>query len=197
MQRALIPVILAALVAPSASGAVYLEIASVLAGPNGADSLDAVIGSPDTLGLYIWSDQPGATLLALRVDIVGTVWGSQSPDDTAYRFAGLGAFDPDGHFLFGDPGTLVGSSHIEGIDFFGDPAAGVTLPTSPGAALLIYSDLIGEAFTSGGGALPLLGGVIWLNNPQDFVTYGWYQSPSPGTLGVAGVGLIAVARRRR
>jgi hypothetical protein len=188
------------LAAGIAGAGVHIEIAALSEGADGLDTFGAVIGQPDPLGVWIWADEPGVEVKSVGFDILGAVFGSTVPDDSQYVFDAPGQADPSGLFLLAsDPGVLVDQSLIQGVFMSTFPlgAPPIVLPTDPGAALLIYTDLSGTAWAFTGGARPSDVSVFGAFSPiKDISLHGWYQIPAPAAAAPLALA-AAFARRRR
>lgn len=185
-----------------AHAGVHIEVSAAGEGPDGLDTFGAAIGQTDTLNVWIWSDEPGVFIQDIEFDLFATVFGSTEPNGAWYEIHSLGMPDPDDRFdLFAVTGVLVpDGSRISGVLMAALPTPGslVELLVGPGAAILVYQNFSGEPHVFTGGVLAT-NVTIRDGNFQALpvTSHGWYQIPAPGPIGVAGIGLIAVARRRR
>jgi hypothetical protein len=189
-----------ALSAGLATGAIYIEVDAMSAGPDGSDTFGAVIGQSDTLGVWIWSDEPEVDTYSISFDLVGTVYGSTQAYAGWFTFQSLGTPDPtNAYALDSSPGELTDAdARISGVTMIALPLDQflVELPTDEPLAL--YTGFSGTPFAFTGGAIAMNIEVLSTAGPvTDIVTYGWYQVPAPGMAGVmAGASVIATRRHR-
>lgn len=193
--------ILCLLAAPAAA-AIYMDIAPRFEGPDGQDTFGAAIGQTDTLKVWIWSDEPGVRIRDIQFDLIGTVYTSTDPNANWFEILSLGTTDPGNAFdLFALPGTLAADgSSITGVAMAALPLSGslVELPQGPNGALLLYENFTGRPHVFAGGVVAT-NIVVRDENFQTVpvISYGWYQSPSPGPIAMIACVGACVARRRR
>lgn len=185
----------------AAYAGIHVEIAAMSEGPDGFDTFGAAIGQTDTLGVWIWSDEPGVEVFTIEFDLVGTRFGQTTPNASWYEIQSLGTADPTGAFnLLAHSGDLIDSSRIANVVMLAlpIPSAQVAIPTSRDSALLIYDSFTGtpHVFTGGVTANAFnISGAAGMYT--DIEVHGWYQIPAPGTLAAFGsLGLLAARRRR-
>ncbi len=184
-----------------ANAGIHIEIAAMSEGPDGSDTFGAVIGQTDTLGVWIWSDEPGVEVFGIEFDLVGTVFGQTTPNPSLFQIQSLGTADPSGAFsLLADPGDLIDSSRNANVIMLTlpIPSAQVAIPDSRDSALLIYDSFTGMPNTFLGGVTANAFNISGAAGAYtDIEVHGWYQIPAPGTLAaVGGLGLLATRRRR-
>ena len=180
-----------------ANADVYVEVGQFA---NGQSDGSLVIGGSESLNVYIWADEPGVLIDGINLDLNGESFFGMTGAGGTYQFETLGTLDPTGAFAFPfSAGTISASgTMLEGIVLANLFTQVTELPTSIDEALVIYSGFQGSAVSSGDGVMPVAD-VVWaLNFPaQDVHTYGVYQTPTPATIGVLGLGALLGSKRRR
>lgn len=179
---------------------VYVEVDFAIGGPNGQTDGSLVIDGRELLSVYIWADEPGVMLDGINLDLNGESFAGMTGAGGAYQFETLGTLDPTGAFAFPfSVGTISASgTMLDGIVLANFFTQVTELPTSIDEALVIYDGFRGSAVSNGDGVMPVAD-VVWaLNFPEQTVhAYGVYQTPTPATLGVLGVGGLMGSRRKR
>lgn len=196
MPRRILAAAVSFAVVPAASAEIFIEIAPLSTGPDGADSIEAIIGEPETLGIWIWSDEPRVVVESIGFDIDGTVTVFD-PTGGNFRFDGVGVPDPGGRFtLFTSAGVLANPNLVDNVELVSlfDPVA---IPGSIDRALLIYTDLVGTPLEVGSGVLPMINFLDTMDGMRTATVYGWYQIPTAPTGAIlAAAGTLAIRRRR-
>ena len=181
-------------------GDVYVEVDFTGAGPNGQTDGSLVIDGSESLSVYVWADEPGVLIENYGLSLNGLSMQGVLNSGGDYRFLSIGVNDPTGAFFLPISDGMIDASgnmltDIVAINLL---TQATELPTSMDDALVIYEGFTGSALTGGAGVLPELE----LFDPNfgpigPIHSYGVYQTPAPGTLGViAALGLVGSRRRR-
>lgn len=200
VDRGIIGLVVPTLFVAAASATVYIEVDSLLTGPDGGNTFGGVIGQSDMLGVWIWSDEPNIDTYSITFDLIGTVYGSTQADPGHFLFHSLGTPDPtNAYALVSFPGELTdGDARISGVSMAALPLDQFLVELPMDEPLALYTGFSGTPFVFTGGTIATNIRVLSTAGPvTDIVTYGWYQVPAPGTLAGTGcLGLIGLRRRR-
>lgn len=176
---------------------VYVEVGQIA---NGRTDGSLVINGSEVLSVYIWADEPGVLIDGISLTLNGESFAGMTGAGGNYQFESVGIPDPIGAFTFPFSAGEISASGtmLEGVLVANIFTQVTELPSSVDHALVFYEGFQGSALESGSGVMPVVD-VIWALNypPQTVHTYGVYQTPTPGTLGIVGMCGVLVSRRRR
>jgi hypothetical protein len=182
----------------AALGDVYVEIDFANSTPNGQTDGSLIIDGQELLSVYIWADESGVLVEEIGMDLDGLSMNGLPDSGGNYQFHQLGDTDPtDSFFIQFNGGINADGNRIQSIAMANAFIQTTELPTSSSEALVIYDSFQGSALESGSGVMPIVQ-ISWSNfqSMQPVHTYGMYQTPTPGTLGVLAVAWLCSSRRR-
>ena len=181
-----------------ARGDVYVEVEFANRSPSASTDPFLEFGEPTALSVYIWADDPGVVVREILLTLNGESQVGVLGNGGICQLSNTGTLDPDDLFLLDIPGVQSSDTIISDMLLSNIVFPGVELPAVASSAYAFYAGFTATALSVGAGVMPDVE-IVWEPGtaPQTVHTFGIYQTPTPGTLGVIGAfGLIAIKRRR-